>query len=150
MNSAQLTRATLLVAGRGRSGSLPRSERVSFLGQVKEMPGALAAADAFILPTIYDPFSNACLEALAAGLPVITTAQNGFGEIIDPGVEGEVLDDARDIAALARALEKWSDPERRTAIRARLMEKGARFSIEENVRATLAIIEKARESGASA
>ena len=150
MNVARLTRAALLVAGRGERGSLPRSERVRFLGPVREMPRVFAAADAFILPTIYDPFSNACLEALAAGLPVITTVHNGFGEIIEHGVEGEVLDDPREIAALARALEKWSDAERRAAVRARLMEKSARFSIEENMRATLAIVEKARENAASA
>ncbi|HZJ17381.1 MAG TPA: glycosyltransferase family 4 protein [Chthoniobacteraceae bacterium] len=149
-NAARLSRATLLVAGRGERGSLPRSERVRFLGPVREMPRLFAAADTFILPTIYDPFSNACLEALAAGLPVITTMHNGFGEIIERGVEGEVLADSREIDALARALEKWSDPERRAAVRARLLEKGARFSIEENVRATLAIVEKARESAASA
>ena len=42
-----------------------------------------AAADIFILPTLYDPFSNASLEALAAGLPVITTRGNGFSEVIE-------------------------------------------------------------------
>jgi UDP-glucose:(heptosyl)LPS alpha-1,3-glucosyltransferase len=150
MNGARLSRGTLLVAGCGERGPLPRSEVVRFLGPVREMPAVFAAADAFILPTIYDPFSNACLEALAAGLPVITTAHNGFGEIIEPGVEGEVLSDPSDIAALARAIEKWSDRERRAAIHPQLLEKGARFSIEENLRATLAVIEKARKSAASA
>ena len=149
MNAARLSRGTLLVAGRGEHGSLPRSSVVRFLGPVREMARVFATADVFILPTIYDPFSNACLEALAAGLPVITTRHNGFGEIIEHGVEGEVIEDPREIGALARALEKWSDAERRAAVRARLVEKGARFSIEENVRATLAIVEKARESAAS-
>ena len=144
MNAARLPNAILLVAGRGRERGLPRSGRVRFLGAVKDMPRHLAAADAFILPTLYDPFSNACLEALAAGLPVITTAHNGFAEIIEPGVEGEVVAQADDIAALAGALEKWSDQARRAAIRPRLLALGAQFSITENVRQTLAIIESAR------
>ncbi len=144
MNAAHLPNATLLVAGRGKERGLPRSERVRFLGPVKDMPRYLAAADAFLLPTLYDPFSNACLEALAAGLPVITTAHNGFAEIIEPGVEGTVVAQPDDIAALATALEKWSDSARRTAIRPRLLALGAQFSIAENVRQTLGIIERAR------
>ena len=143
-NSAGLPHATLLVAGRGNPRSLPRSERVRFLGPVKEMARLLAAADAFILPTLYEPFSNACLEALAAGLPVITTAHNGFAEIIEPGVEGEVVAEPDDIAALAAALQRWSDPARRIATRPRLLALGAKFGIAENVRKTLAIIEHAR------
>ena len=144
MNAARLPRATLLVAGRGRERGLPRSGCVRFLGAVKDMPRHLAAADAFLLPTLYDPFSNACLEALASGLPVITTAHNGFAEIIAPGVEGEVVAQPDDIAALVGALEKWSDPARRAAIRPRLLALGAQFSIAENVRQTHAIIERAR------
>ena len=144
MNAARLPHATLLVAGRGKERGLPRSPHVRFLGPVKDMPRHLAAADAFILPTLYEPFSNACLEALAAGLPVITTAYNGFAEIIAPGVEGEVVAQPDDIAALAVALEKWSDPARRAAIRPRLLALGAQFGIAENVRQTLGIIERAR------
>ena len=144
INAARLPNAILLVAGRGNERAMPRSERVRFLGAVKDMPRHLAAADAFLLPTLYEPFSNACLEALAAGLPVITTAYNGFAEIIEPGVEGEVVAQPDDIAALAAALEKWRDPARRAAIRPRLLALGAKFSIAENVRQTLAIIESAR------
>ena len=80
----QEKRMTLLVAGRGESRRF-KSGRVKFLGVVREMPALYAAADIFLLPTIYDPFSNACLEALAAGLPVVTTRANGFSEIIEPG-----------------------------------------------------------------
>lgn len=144
VNAARLPGVVLLVAGRGRERSMPRSERVRYLGPVKEMSRCLAAADAFILPTIYEPFSNACLEALAAGLPVITTALNGFAEIIESGTEGEVVSQPDDIAALAAALEKWSEPARREAIRPRLLALGEKYSIAENVRQTLAIIESAR------
>ena len=54
-----------------------------------------------MLPTIYDPFSNATLEAMASGLPVITTRNNGVAELIQDGEEGFVLEDLTDYAALA-------------------------------------------------
>jgi UDP-glucose:(heptosyl)LPS alpha-1,3-glucosyltransferase len=57
-----------------------------------------------VLPTIYDPFSNAALEALAAGLPVITTRANGFSEIMREGVDGTVLDAPDDLRALVAAV----------------------------------------------
>ena len=131
--------ATLLVAGAGKKRGLPEAEHVHFLGAQSraEVNELLAVADAFILPTLYEPFSNACLEALAAGLPVITTTANGFAEIIQPGVEGDVVEPG-EIASLRSALERWREPERRQAIRAQLIQKGAQFSIEANVQATLA------------
>lgn len=144
VNAALANRVTLLVAGRGSQTGLPPSARVRFLGPASEMPPLLAAADAFILPTLYEPFSNACLEAVAAGLPVVTTAFNGFAEIIELGVEGEVIAQPNDIAALTSAIDRWSDPGRREGIRPRLIALGARFTIEENVRQTLALIEAAR------
>ncbi|HYR58196.1 MAG TPA: glycosyltransferase family 4 protein [Chthoniobacteraceae bacterium] len=132
--------ARLFVIGRGSSRGLPRSRRTRFLGAMQDVSRFLAAVDAFILPTIYEPFSNACLEALAAGLPVITTRHNGFSEIIAPGADGESIDDPRDIAALTAAIERWRDPARREASRARLQALGAKFSLAENVRQTLALI----------
>jgi len=131
----------LLVAGRGN----PRryrggAGRVRFLGPVREMAACYAAADLFVLPTLYDPFSNACLEALSAGLPVVTTAASGFSEILTQGETGEVLADPTDAAGLARAVEAWSDPARRAAVRPRLLELAGRFTIEANVQATLAAL----------
>ena len=130
----------LLVAGRGNPRAYRASERVRFLGPVVQMAAYYAAADAFVLPTLYDPFSNACLEALAAGLPVVTTASNGFSEILEAGVDGEVIQDPTDSAAVARAMAAWSDPARRAAIRPRLLELASRFTIEANLRNTLAAI----------
>ena len=72
------------------------------LGVVRDLPGLYAAADIFLLPTLYDPFSNACLEALAAGLPVITTRDNGFSEIIDDRVHGSIVDDPLRISCQIR------------------------------------------------
>jgi UDP-glucose:(heptosyl)LPS alpha-1,3-glucosyltransferase len=128
--------ATLLVAGEGKRRGLPASDRVRFLGNVTAMPELMEASDIFLLPTIYDPFSNASLEAMAAGLPVITTTANGFSEIMRPRIDGEILHSPADIDAIAAAIDKWSAadvPASRDARRAR----AAQYTIEENVRQTL-------------
>src|SRR5204863_5339914 len=106
----------LLVAGRGNQRSF-KSKRVQFLGEVADLTRVYAAADIFVLPTIYDPSSNACLEALGCGLPVITTRNNGFSETIDNGVHGSIVDSANDLIALRDAIQFWSEPDRRIAAR---------------------------------
>jgi UDP-glucose:(heptosyl)LPS alpha-1,3-glucosyltransferase len=63
-----------------------------------------AIADIFVLPTIYDPFSNATLEAMAAGLPVITTSNNGASELIENGIQGFIIDNPLDINALVEKI----------------------------------------------
>src|SRR5213075_837870 len=114
----------LLVAGRGNERSY-KSKRVKFLGEVDDLVRIYAAADIFILPTIYDPFSNACLEALACGLPVITTRSNGFSEIVDEGVHGSIIDHANNLVGLRDAIRFWSDPSRRIAARAANVERAS-------------------------
>ncbi len=91
------------------SKSLNIHTRTRFLGPRPDVSRLLAAADAFILPTIYDPASAACLEAVVAGLPVVTTRANGSAEAIEEGRTGFVLDRADDITGLARALDSALD-----------------------------------------
>lgn len=134
----------LLVAGKGDPKRYPSSPRARFLGPRSDVPRLLAAADVFVLPTIYDPFSNASLEAMAAGLPVITSRANGFSEIIDPNVEGDLLPKPEDIDALVFSLCAWADPFRRDSVRDRLKAKASEYSIERNLRETLAVLEKVR------
>jgi UDP-glucose:(heptosyl)LPS alpha-1,3-glucosyltransferase len=129
----------LLVAGRGSQRKF-KSAQVQFLDVVQDMPALYGAADIFLLPTIYDPFSNACLEALAAGLPVVTTRANGFSEIMETGVHGTVLDDPRNIDAICEALLFWSDSALREEARGRNLDLAARFDISVNVSQTLAIL----------
>lgn len=137
----------LLVAGRGNARLYKtkglrfwREEPVQFLGEVADMLRVYAAADIFILPTIYDPFSNACLEALACGLPVITTRSNGFSEIIENGLHGSIVDHAPDLMSLRDAIRFWSDPSRRVAMRSTNSQLAAQFDISKNVDETLAIL----------
>ncbi len=77
--------------------------RVHFAGGQSDVKPWYGAADCFVLPTLYDPFPNAALEAMASGLPLITTTQCGAAEFIQPGVSG-LVHEAGDVAALAAAL----------------------------------------------
>lgn len=129
--------AILLVAGRGPAKQYA-SPAVRFLGPLSDLSEVFAAADVFTLPTIYDPFSNACLEALAAGLPVVTTTGNGFSEIIRPGIHGDVVKPGNP-HALANALMLWRGRAwKETA--AACQELASRYSIERNVAATLEVL----------
>ena len=139
----------LFVAGRGNQKQF-RSARTKFLASVPSLPALYAAADIFLLPTFYDPFSNACLEALAAGLPVVTTRANGFSEIVTAGAHGSILDQPSDIDAIRRALEMWSNQERREDARPLISERASYFDISSNVAQTIDVLNQAAASAASA
>lgn len=79
------------------------SDRVVFTGGVNDVRPYYAAADVFVLPTLYDPLPNACLEAMACGLPIITSTTSGAAELITNGVEGFVTD-ALDTPAISDAI----------------------------------------------
>lgn len=96
-----------------RARRLGIAEAVRFAGaQPRDAMGDwLAAADLFCLPSIYEGFPLAILEAMAAGLPVVATAVAGVPEAVVDRVTGRVVP-AEDAAALARALsELAADPE---------------------------------------
>ena len=80
----------LLVAGsmgnrdlKKRIEGMGLGQNVKWLGYVKDMERVYALADLFVLPTQYDPFANTTLEAMACGVPALTTRQNGAGEIVE-------------------------------------------------------------------
>jgi len=87
--------------------------RVRFLGPQTDVRPFYAAADLFCLPTIYDPLPNAALEALACGLPVVTTETCGAAELIRPKGNGAICV-ARDPAALAARLDELLGLDQRT------------------------------------
>ena len=118
--------ARLWVVGRDKNESLMRKlaqtlgvdERVLFLGAQADVRPFYGAADVFALPTIYDPFPNAALEALACGLPLVTTTTCGAAELVTPA-NGSVIA-AGDAAALAASLDSLCSraPAMRDAARA--------------------------------
>lgn len=79
------------------------SDRVIFAGMQADTRPWYQAADGLLLPTLYDPFPNVILEAMACGLPVITSTTCGGSEFIQAGENGYVCD-ALDIIALRDAI----------------------------------------------
>ncbi len=107
---AHLPGVVLLVAGRDRPRAYRHQARrtglearVRFLGLRRDAPRLISACDALVLPTIYDPCANACLEALYLGRPVVTTRADGAAELVQPGLSGQVVDDPSHIQELAAA-----------------------------------------------
>jgi UDP-glucose:(heptosyl)LPS alpha-1,3-glucosyltransferase len=94
---------------------------VGFVGGVDDVRPYYAAADVFVLPTLYDPLPNACLEAMACGLPTITSTGSGAAELIDDGVEGYVTD-ALDVPTMAQQIAAaLGNSKMGTAARARVL-----------------------------
>lgn len=88
-------------------------ERVRFIGRSADVRQVFFAADLLVHPTFYDPCSLVVLEALACGLPVITSAHNGAGERMAPPREGYVVADPNDHQDLADSLIRLTDADQR-------------------------------------
>jgi UDP-glucose:(heptosyl)LPS alpha-1,3-glucosyltransferase len=106
------------------------------------MPHVYAAADVFLLPTLYDPFANVTLEALAAGLPVITSAQNGASEIMENEKNGIILPRADDDKLLVHILDHLADPANRERFRQPAQALAKQFDLSRNLNETLAVFDK--------
>lgn len=141
---AGIVGAKLVVAGRGKPPA-DAGPNIVFLGPQRDVRPLLRASDVFILPTVYDPFSNACLEAAAAGLPVITTASNGCSEVLREGVSGSVVQRPDDIRGLVRALHFWSEGDRAAGVSEDCRAALGECSLEQNVTRTLEILESVRK-----
>lgn len=81
---------------KARAQSSGIAAKCLFLGRRDDVPRLLGASDVAILPSFKEGFSNAVLEAMACGLPVIASDVGGNSEIIDPGTNGYLLETAPD------------------------------------------------------
>lgn len=126
----------LIVAGRGdrrpyaaRAARLGIGPRVTWAGPLPDIERWYGAADVVAVPSRYEPFGNAYLEALASGVPVVASAASGGSELVEVGLNGMVAEPA-DPTAVADALDRL-----RAAPPARLRE-AARRSAEPYTYAT--------------
>lgn len=129
----------LLLIGKGNwdrylsFASQEKREKINCLEPVNDLEKYYAAADIFVLPSIYEPFGNANIEALASGLPVVASGHSGAGEIIEAGKNGMVLKnpgDPKEIAEHINYLMDSSVRERMGEMARRLAEK---FTQERNL-----------------
>jgi UDP-glucose:(heptosyl)LPS alpha-1,3-glucosyltransferase len=113
-------RARLVVAGKGRSEPYRRDaerlglgDRVVWLGARPDVERLYAAADVVALPARYEPFGNVHLEALASGVPVLSSTRAGGSELIRAGDNGWVAGEVTP-ALIANGLDRLreSDPAR--------------------------------------
>ncbi|MBX3518796.1 MAG: glycosyltransferase family 4 protein [Xanthobacteraceae bacterium] len=142
------TGAALLVIGhekrvsryRAATKRLGIASDVRFLGRQENVLPYLAAADAMILPSIYDPFPSAALESFAAGLPVITSEACGARDNareIHPGL----VRDANDIAGLGGAIGIALALSEKPETKQRARDIAARFDMDRMVERMLALYE---------
>jgi UDP-glucose:(heptosyl)LPS alpha-1,3-glucosyltransferase len=89
------------------------ADRVNFLGPVADVRRVYFGADFHVHPTFYDPCSGVVIEAMASGLPVITSRFNGAAELMRPGVDGFVIGDPHDHKSLADSMTRLLDPAER-------------------------------------
>jgi UDP-glucose:(heptosyl)LPS alpha-1,3-glucosyltransferase len=117
------------------------TNRVIFAGRTGDPVAFHRAADLFVLPTRHDPCSLATLEALAMGLPVVSTAFNGACEIMTESRHGFVLPDPADVNALANALRRLLNNADRAAMAAACLELRPRLAYERHVDEVIRIYE---------
>ncbi|QDU81215.1 Lipopolysaccharide core biosynthesis protein RfaG [Polystyrenella longa] len=119
-------------------------ERVQFLGRRSDIQRFYGAGDLFILPTAYEPFPNVNLEAMACGLPVLTTSTSGGADIIREQENGyliSAIDAVEEMIELLDTHFKKSDSEL-DAMRANCWATAEQMPIEKNVERTLEVFEE--------
>jgi UDP-glucose:(heptosyl)LPS alpha-1,3-glucosyltransferase len=146
-------RLVLLVVGkpdpgpyRKRAAALGVGDRVIFAGPTTDAYSFYRAGDVFVLPTHHDPCSLVVLEALAMGLPTLTTVQNGAHEVMAEGTHGHVLTDPADAAAIAAAMRKMLDPGHRRAMSDACLALRPRLSYERHLDQLESLYERAAAS----
>ena len=139
---AQLKELPLVLVVAGKDDSAPYKSRIRELGLEGKLmfcpPRAdvqwyYAAADVYVGPSLEDTFAQPPAEAMACGLPVITTATNGTSEIMTDGVDGLILRDPNDVAGLAERI-RWlyEHPEWRESIAAKAAVTAGQYTWDRN------------------
>jgi len=139
----------LIVVGKDRTEEYNKRARrmgagreVLFLGPSKRAPELYAASDLFALPTFYDPFSNACLEAMATGIPVLTTLTNGVAELIEDQKNGFLIPDPTYVDEIAGKIKTFFYNRNRTSMGEKARESCSHLDMDSVLNRLIAIYEE--------
>jgi len=121
---------------------LGAASTVTFTGTVHDTVPFYAAADVYVHPTFHDSCSLVVLEALASGLPVITSRLNGAAELLSEGVEGYVVSDPANVDDLLTRLEPMFVPSVRERMGRAARRLALEHTLERNVNEVLAVYEE--------
>lgn len=117
-------------------------ERVHFLPPRDDIEFYYSAADAYVGPSLEDTFAQPPAEAMACGMPVIVSANNGTCEIITDGQDGLILANPADAATLAAMIRRlYEDNEFSARLGKRANETAQQYTWERNGRELNAIFE---------
>jgi glycosyltransferase involved in cell wall biosynthesis len=136
-------------AVREQVAGLGLQERVRFLGVRADVADILRASDVFVLSSRWEGNPMSVMEAMAAGLPVVSTAVGGVPELVQEGATG-LLVPSEDAGALAQAMQALvDDPVRRQAMGAAARQHAiAHFDIRHTVRMYEELYERLLARGA--
>ena len=129
----------LLLMGKGNwnrylnFASQENQKKIHCQDPVDDVEKYYAAADIFVLPSIYEPFGNANLEALASGLPVVTSAHSGAAEILECGENGMVVENPSNPKEIAENIDPLFDPAVRESMGLKARTLAKNFTQERNL-----------------
>ncbi len=122
--------------------SLENQKKIHCLDPVDDVEKYYAAADIFVLPSIYEPFGNANLEALASGLPVVTSAHSGAAEILEHGENGMVVEKSSDPKEIAENINLLFNPAIRENMGRRARILAEKFTQERNLEGMMGVYQE--------
>jgi UDP-glucose:(heptosyl)LPS alpha-1,3-glucosyltransferase len=126
---------------KGIAESLGVNSRIHFLGRRNQIERYYGAGDLFVLPTEYEPFPNVNLEAMACGLPVITTRNSGSIDFLEEGQTGYFLSSRQAKEEFVKIVDQFLRlPENvRQSMSSDCARQAATFTIERNVDSSLSV-----------
>jgi len=140
----------ILIAGKGNprpyqklAAHLACADNVIFTGAMQRIEELYGAADVYVHPAWYDPFSLVVLEALASGLPVVTTRFTGAGELITNGREGFIVDTPEAVSHLAETMALFFDAGRLAEMKSGARLLGEQYGCERNLSELMKVLELA-------